>query len=159
MYDLVDRYLRRLDQELHKFKMELEADNRGITEFLEKRKSGTAVWWGTFHFTYPIFTGSLDLDLPNGSHSQKENRHIASHNRIADRDKERERRSVGYVVSTEINLHHSLLLFQKINVFFCIIVLLRFAEQVQWTVKAVHLVYLAWIKLGMGIFSQQHLIQ
>ena len=37
MYDLVDRYLRRLDQELHKFKMELEADNRGITEFLEKR--------------------------------------------------------------------------------------------------------------------------
>ena len=38
MYDLVDRYLRRLDQELHKFKMELEADNRGITEVLEKRK-------------------------------------------------------------------------------------------------------------------------
>ena len=37
MYDLVDRYLRRLDQELHKFKMELEADNRGITELLEKR--------------------------------------------------------------------------------------------------------------------------
>lgn len=37
MYDLVDRYLRRLDQELHKFKMELEADNRGITEVLEKR--------------------------------------------------------------------------------------------------------------------------
>ena len=36
MYDLVDRYLRRLDQELHKFKMELEADNRGITEVLEK---------------------------------------------------------------------------------------------------------------------------
>jgi len=39
--------------------------------------------------------GSLDLDLPNGSHSQKENRHIASHNRIADRDKDRERRSAG----------------------------------------------------------------
>ena len=39
MYDLVDRYLRRLDQELHKFKMELEADNRGITEVLEKRKT------------------------------------------------------------------------------------------------------------------------
>jgi inhibitor of growth protein 3 len=38
MYDLVDRYLRRLDQELHKFKMELEADNAGITEVLEKRK-------------------------------------------------------------------------------------------------------------------------
>ena len=39
MYDLVDRYLRRVDQELHKFKMELEADNRGITEFLEKRNT------------------------------------------------------------------------------------------------------------------------
>ncbi|CAG5077722.1 Similar to Ing3: Inhibitor of growth protein 3 (Mus musculus) [Cotesia congregata] len=37
MYDLVDRYLRRLDQELHKFKMELEADNKGVTEILEKR--------------------------------------------------------------------------------------------------------------------------
>lgn len=33
----VDRYLRRLDQELQKFKMELEADNAGITEVLEKR--------------------------------------------------------------------------------------------------------------------------
>ncbi|CAB4069999.1 ING3 [Lepeophtheirus salmonis] len=31
-YSLVDRYLRKLDQELHKFKLELEADNRGITE-------------------------------------------------------------------------------------------------------------------------------
>lgn len=39
MHDLVDRYQRRLDHELHKFKMELEADNRGITEVLEKRKS------------------------------------------------------------------------------------------------------------------------
>ncbi|XP_004931798.1 inhibitor of growth protein 3 [Bombyx mandarina] len=37
MYDLVDRYLRRLDTELHKFKCELEADNKGITELLEKR--------------------------------------------------------------------------------------------------------------------------
>lgn len=37
MYDLVDRYLRRLDSELHKFKCELEADHIGITEILEKR--------------------------------------------------------------------------------------------------------------------------
>ncbi|XP_039756125.1 inhibitor of growth protein 3 isoform X2 [Pararge aegeria] len=37
MYELVDRYLRRLDTELHKFKCELEADNKGITELLEKR--------------------------------------------------------------------------------------------------------------------------
>lgn len=28
----MDRYLRKLDQELHKFQLELEADNRGITE-------------------------------------------------------------------------------------------------------------------------------
>ncbi|KYN06712.1 Inhibitor of growth protein 3 [Cyphomyrmex costatus] len=53
MYDLVDRYLRRLDQELHKFKMELEADNKGITEILEKR--------------------SLELDQPPTNSSQKEN--------------------------------------------------------------------------------------
>ncbi len=36
-YGLVDRYLRKLDDELGKFKMELEADNRGITEILEKQ--------------------------------------------------------------------------------------------------------------------------
>ncbi len=38
MYELVEKYLRKLDQELYKFKMELEADNAGITEVLEKRK-------------------------------------------------------------------------------------------------------------------------
>nr|XP_039270863.1 inhibitor of growth protein 3-like [Styela clava] len=37
IYDLVDRHLRKLDQELAKFKMELEADNGGITEILERR--------------------------------------------------------------------------------------------------------------------------
>ncbi len=31
------RYLRKLDEELLKFKLELEADNRGITEILEKQ--------------------------------------------------------------------------------------------------------------------------
>ena len=35
----VDRHLRKLDQELAKFKMELEADNAGITEILEQSKS------------------------------------------------------------------------------------------------------------------------
>ena len=35
----VDRHLRKLDQELAKFKMELEADNAGITEILERRES------------------------------------------------------------------------------------------------------------------------
>lgn len=61
MYDLVDKYLRRLDTELHKFKCELEADNKGITEVLEKR--------------------SLELDSPMStttnisSQQQKENRY------------------------------------------------------------------------------------
>ena len=31
-YNFLARYLRKLDQELHKFQLELEADNRGITE-------------------------------------------------------------------------------------------------------------------------------
>jgi len=55
-YALVDRYLRKLDQELHKFQLELEADNRGITEILEKR--------------------SLELDAPTSRPSSfyKENR-------------------------------------------------------------------------------------
>lgn len=39
MYDLVTRYLRRLDQETHKFKLELEANHSGITEILEKSRS------------------------------------------------------------------------------------------------------------------------
>ncbi|XP_051164528.1 inhibitor of growth protein 3 [Leptopilina boulardi] len=64
MYDLVDRYLRRLDQELHKFKMELEADNKGITEVLEKR--------------------SLELDQPPTNSSQKENRYSFSSSRSRD---------------------------------------------------------------------------
>lgn len=55
-YALVDRYLRKLDQELHKFQLELEADHRGITEVLEKR--------------------SLELDAPANRQSTylKENR-------------------------------------------------------------------------------------
>lgn len=60
MYDLVDRYLRRLDSELHNFKCELEADNHGITDILEKR--------------------SLELDggsTANGT-TQKENRFYSS---------------------------------------------------------------------------------
>ncbi|CAG2176176.1 unnamed protein product [Oppiella nova] len=39
IYELVDKYLRRLDQELQKFKIELEADNSGITEVLERSES------------------------------------------------------------------------------------------------------------------------
>lgn len=64
MYDLVERYLRRLDHELHKFKMELEADNKGITEILEKR--------------------SLELDQPPTNSSQKENRYSFTTSRSRD---------------------------------------------------------------------------
>nr|XP_057923462.1 inhibitor of growth protein 3 [Doryrhamphus excisus] len=56
IYDLVDRHLRKLDQELAKFKMELEADNAGITEILERR--------------------SLEMDSPS---QPVNNHHIHSH--------------------------------------------------------------------------------
>lgn len=39
-------------------------------------------------------SGSLELDMPNGSHSQKENRHVTSHMRMPDRDRDN-RRSIG----------------------------------------------------------------
>jgi inhibitor of growth protein 3 len=58
IYELVDRYLRRLDTELLKFKCELEADNQGITELLEKR--------------------SLELDGSSNVVNQKENRYFGS---------------------------------------------------------------------------------
>lgn len=58
IYELVDRYLRRLDTELLKFKCELEADNNGITELLEKR--------------------SLELDGSTSIVNQKENRYFGS---------------------------------------------------------------------------------
>jgi inhibitor of growth protein 3 len=58
VYELVDRYLRRLDTELLKFKCELEADNQGITELLEKR--------------------SLELDGSSSVINQKENRYFGS---------------------------------------------------------------------------------
>ena len=37
-YEQVERYLRKLDQEVSRFKMELEADHAGITEVLERSK-------------------------------------------------------------------------------------------------------------------------
>ncbi|XP_057879069.1 inhibitor of growth protein 3 isoform X2 [Melospiza melodia melodia] len=73
IYDLVDRHLRKLDQELAKFKMELEADNAGITEILERR--------------------SLELDTPaqpvNNHHSHshtpvEKRKHNPSHHSTTD---------------------------------------------------------------------------
>ena len=37
---ILARYLRKLDQELHKFQLELEADNRGITEVQNNIETG-----------------------------------------------------------------------------------------------------------------------
>lgn len=81
MHDLVERYLRRLDSELFKFKCELEADHNGITEILEKR--------------------SLELDGTSSSNninatSQKENRYFglisaSNHTSSAGRDRDRYR--------------------------------------------------------------------
>uniref|UniRef100_A0A1B6LU34 Inhibitor of growth protein n=1 Tax=Graphocephala atropunctata TaxID=36148 RepID=A0A1B6LU34_9HEMI len=61
LYDLVTMYLRRLEQECHKFKMELEADRAGITEILEKR--------------------SEEMDASAGNNSQKENLYSVVANR------------------------------------------------------------------------------
>lgn len=36
LYDLIEKYIKKLDQELHKFKLELEADHAGITSKLEQ---------------------------------------------------------------------------------------------------------------------------
>lgn len=82
MYELVERYLRRLDQELHKFKMELEAGNKGITEVLEKR--------------------SLELDQPQtGSTSQKENRYRlkARERRESRRDSSLEEKIISSIIN------------------------------------------------------------
>lgn len=67
IYELVDRYLRRLDQELQKFKIELEADNAGITELLER--SMLSVLFCRSPSKCPHYfpfrrTGSLELDNP-----------------------------------------------------------------------------------------------
>lgn len=79
----VDRHLRKLDQELAKFKMELEADNAGITEILERRERALAAPSPPRRphpSHYPPFAcvcarpaGSLEMDSP----SQPVNNHHA----------------------------------------------------------------------------------
>jgi len=59
MHDLMSKYLRRLDHELHKFKMELEADNSGITGLIEKSIKLKLFFvkkipWVQFYFNYLI---------------------------------------------------------------------------------------------------------
>ena len=71
MHDLLERYVRKLDQELEKFKCELEADSPGVTELLEKR--------------------SLELDEPIRD-SQKENRCYVSANSSSSASRTADRR-------------------------------------------------------------------
>lgn len=90
MYDLVNRYIKKLDSELHKFKCELEADNKGITEILEKR--------------------SLDLDnntINNNSSSHyKENRYRVRTERHRTHPWANPRESRGHT-TTAVNVNSS----------------------------------------------------
>lgn len=76
----MDRHLRKLDQELAKFKMELEADNAGITEVLERRESVTGLTvlrHGTWRLTSCChLSGSLEMDSPS---QPVNNHHVHSH--------------------------------------------------------------------------------
>lgn len=78
MHDLLERYMRKLDQELEKFKCELEADSPGITEVLEKR--------------------SLELDEPIRD-NQKENRYVVT-NSSSSRSSDRRQSSTASSVVT-----------------------------------------------------------
>lgn len=86
----VDRHLRKLDQELAKFKMELEADNAGITEVLERRESDCHFlsWsqdmlahflsWSQDALAHFLSSsaGSLEMDSPS---QPVNNHHVHSH--------------------------------------------------------------------------------
>ena len=99
MYDLVERYLRRLDSELHKFKCELEADHNGITEILEKRSlelDGNS----SSSNSHSLMLGGSGTGHNN---SQKENRYFGSiggggshsignsHSSVRERDRYRQK--------------------------------------------------------------------
>ncbi|CAF89495.1 unnamed protein product [Tetraodon nigroviridis] len=75
----VDRHLRKLDQELAKFKMELEADNAGITEILERREHRRVSAPAHLRLTsdLPLSpSGSLEMDSPS---QPVNNHHVHSH--------------------------------------------------------------------------------
>lgn len=77
MYDLVDRYLRRLDSELFKFKCELEADHNGITEILEKRSLELEGNSSSSNSNINC-NNILNNSTSNAGNSQKENRFFGS---------------------------------------------------------------------------------
>lgn len=76
MYDFVDRYLRRLDSELFKFKCELEADHNGITEILEKRS--LELEGNSSNNSNLNCNSVLNNSTTNAGNSQKENRFFGS---------------------------------------------------------------------------------
>lgn len=80
MYDLVDRYLRRLDSELFKFKCELEADHNGITEILEKRSLELEGNSSSSNSNINLNCNSIlnNSTSSNAGNSQKENRFFGS---------------------------------------------------------------------------------
>lgn len=93
LYSLVDRYLRRLDQELHKFKLELEADNAGITELLERRSLDLDAEGASAAGTGGS-TGSRSRAVSNGPASvghdwQKENRGDTASSALTRRNHDR----------------------------------------------------------------------
>lgn len=59
MHELMTKYMRRLDHELHKFKMELEADNSGITGLIEKSKT---LLLNNIHTIYILILSVLSLE-------------------------------------------------------------------------------------------------
>lgn len=65
MCDLVEKYLKGLDSEIQKFKLELEADNSGITAILE-RSMCISFCWKVVHHSYDLhhFTKTVFFLLP-----------------------------------------------------------------------------------------------
>lgn len=78
MYDLVDRYLRRLDAELFKFKCELEADHNGITEILEKRSLELEGNGSSTSSNINSINNVLNSSTSNAGNSQKDQRFFGS---------------------------------------------------------------------------------
>lgn len=59
LYELIEKYLKKLDQELQKFKLELEADHAGITSKLEQVISSTITNENSMDNSSSLSNGSL----------------------------------------------------------------------------------------------------
>ncbi|KAK7602079.1 hypothetical protein V9T40_009520 [Parthenolecanium corni] len=83
MVDSMGKYMRRLDQDIMKFKMELEADNCGITEIIEKRleepddvtpaaTNTSLVSRGTRRQTYQLYSENQNKSYGNNFDSKRQ---------------------------------------------------------------------------------------